>query len=85
MGDGVPYLPGKSKDGGWSSIVNDILRMGNGHMAGKDRGSIDLDKVVDYFNNFRSHDRYFYEATGGEEGFPMIFAIVQDTLLDRGD
>ncbi|WRH90530.1 hypothetical protein RCC30_17460 [Pseudomonas fluorescens] len=53
-------------------------------MAGKDRGSIDLDKVVDYFNDFRSHDKYFSEPPK-EGGMPMVLAIIQDTLRQAGD
>ncbi|WP_406226772.1 hypothetical protein ACI7YU_15145 [Pseudomonas siliginis] len=78
LGAGVSYLPADSKAGGFSSIVNDVLRMASGHMAGKGRGSIDLDKVVDFFNDFREHEKYFADSPSGE-GFPMFIAIMQDT------
>ncbi|WP_148053353.1 hypothetical protein [Pseudomonas fluorescens] len=84
LGAGISYRPAESKKGEWSSIVNDVLRMAGGHMAGKDRGSIDLDKVVDYFNDFRSHDKYFSEPPK-EGGMPMVLAIIQDTLRQAGD
>ncbi|MFW9078904.1 hypothetical protein ACOI9X_06425 [Pseudomonas sp. P2757] len=84
MGAGIPYQSNESMSGGWSSIVSDVLRMGGGDMAGKHRGSIGLDKIVDYFNSFKSHDRYFYESAGAE-GFPIIIAIMQDAQFkDEG-
>jgi hypothetical protein len=84
LGAGISYRPAESKNGGWSSIVNDALRMAVGDMAGKDRGSKDLDKFLDYFNDFRSHDKYFYKAQGAE-GFPIIIAIMQDTSQKSAD
>ncbi len=78
MATGKLYLDKEKASGGWSSIVNDALRMGNGKMGGKNRGSFDLDKLVDHFNSFKDHDNYFYDS-GEKEGFPIILAIIQDT------
>ncbi|AQR69620.1 hypothetical protein BZG29_15745 [Janthinobacterium sp. LM6] len=64
-------------DGGWSSIVNDVLRMGGGAIKGKLRNSPNLDEIIDYFNDFRNHDKHVMDANGS--GVPMLLSIVQDT------
>lgn len=78
LSGGKPYLHTESGSGGWSSIINDLLRMGHTGMGKKaNRGSPDLDTIVDYFNNFRDQTRYF--ADGPPEGVPLVIAIIQDT------
>ena len=63
--------------GGWSSIVNDVLRMGGGSIGGKPRNSPDLDEIIDYFNDFRNHEKQVMDANG--PGVTMLLSIVQDT------
>ncbi|MCT7313259.1 hypothetical protein N5J06_19980 [Ralstonia sp. CHL-2022] len=74
---GKDYRASEITAGGWSSIVNDVLRMGNGAMSGVDRGSVDLDTIIDYFNDFRDHTVQNYDSRSSE-GFPIVIAIVQD-------
>jgi hypothetical protein len=74
---GKNYASCDAKNGAWSSIVNDMLRMAAGTMKGSDRGSPDLDTVVDYFNDFRDHQLYSYDNSPG--GVPLVLAIMQDT------
>ncbi|MCW0090578.1 hypothetical protein QOU69_14485 [Burkholderia pseudomallei] len=80
--DGKNYVSGDAANGAWSSIVNDMLRMGKGAMKGVNRGSQDLDTIVDYFNDFRGHEIYSYE--GSPDGIPFVLAIMQDTRKQLG-
>lgn len=74
---GKSYDFAESASGGWSSIVNDVLRMGTAKMSGKARNSPDLDELVDHFNHFLDHDVYFLERN--DPGVPIVIAIIQDT------
>ncbi|MGJ9416283.1 hypothetical protein ACHAC9_00750 [Massilia sp. CMS3.1] len=74
---GKSYDFNESASGGWSSVVNDVLRMGANKMSGKARNSPDLDELVDHFNDFLDHDVYFLEKN--DPGVPIVIAIIQDT------
>jgi len=74
---GKSYHVNDAASGSWSSIVNDVLRMGFNKMGGKARNSPGLDELVDYFNDFLDHDVYFLERN--DPGIPIILAIIQDT------
>lgn len=79
----ITFSTGKTYDykdrlaGGWSSIVNDVLQMGSRTMKGKPRNSPGLDEVIDYFNDFRDHDKQVMDVNG--PGVTILLSIVQDT------
>ncbi|WP_129111394.1 MULTISPECIES: hypothetical protein [Burkholderia] len=79
---GKNYVSGEAANGAWSSIVNDMLRMGKGAMKGANRGSPDLDTIVEYFNDFQDHEIYSYD--GSPVGIPFVLAIMQDTRKQVG-
>lgn len=74
---GKAYEHSEHLGGGWSSIVNDVLRMGGGIMNGKARNSPDLDTIIDEFNNFRNHDVFTVNNQMG--GTSILVAIMQDS------
>lgn len=85
---GKKYEAEEASDKGWSSIIDDMLRMAAGQIAktskmkAKDarRGSADLAAVLDHFNNFRGHGTYCVKGENADvPGVPMVIAIMQDT------
>lgn len=74
---GKAYEYADCNAGGWSSIVDDMLKMGGLVMKGKPRNSPDLDELIDYFNDFRNIDTFSFEHD--KPGVPILLAILQDT------
>lgn len=79
---GKLYDQADVENGGWSTIVRDVLGMAARSISSRvNRGSEELDTIVDYFNDFRDNSIYYREYQGGPGGVSLILAIIQDTQL----
>lgn len=83
---GLRFSPGQPTTDNWSSILDDLIRMGRKVIpAGKSKvdrsNKSELDEIIDTFNHFESYEKY--SEDGGEDsvGVPIMLAIVQDTEL----
>jgi hypothetical protein len=81
---GMEVLPRPDESVGWSRIVWDMIdevaQKVTSQAMPRNQG---LREVLDYFNSFESHDRFYFEPEQArEEGFGMQLVIVWDSQLD---
>ena len=82
--DGMRFSPENPTTSDWSLIMDDLIRMGAGHIKSSTTRGIpnDLNILLNHFNNYRSHDTW--NAQTQDENFqhaPIVLAIIQDTGL----